>query len=268
MTSIIGMKIQQTNEVSYIILGADTQVNIYKEKKLVEKRHGCKIWYGDWGAIAHSGGGEEIIEFKELEQIFKDGADKNSREKISAMLKKALTQNKNGERYFEEINNLNRKLRRQGESYNDLYEFILATPGTEPTLWYIDEFGNVLDYKETCKTFNLNIDSRLEYICIGSGSKKLERFVDRTLNDTKKFDPRRTTPMETLKFVHSALAYAEIDTWTSGFDPVSITSKLVKYHGERIRERQKKGVAEEIESIGKEIEGELSIKIEDKLKTQ
>ena len=258
MTSIIGIRARHNSGNYYVLMGADTQQTNYIKNKPVTKSLTNKIWAGEWGAIAITGSADESDEFEEFKEIFSD-RDRKSSKKESALevINKAITPNEKGERIFQEVNDLNRRLSKKGLCVDDLNEFILATSNPSVDLYYVDSLGNVFNYKEFCDVYRIE-KSKLEYLTLGTGEDILIKYINRRINDKSNPIDSKNTPVINISLtIREALRYASKDLQTGGIDLVSITKNGGYPWGAKIRSKLEELEVDEFETIGEQIDEEL-----------
>ena len=256
MTSILGVKAKTALNKDIIVIGADTQVSVYRGNRMISKEIKTKkIWTGDWGVIARSGGAEDSEELRDFYDLFKEREKRKPGNSISDIITRAITPNAEGERVFEEVNQLNRRLIMK-KYISPSYEFVLATINPSPSLWYVDDRGNVLDFDKLSKVYDIP-ETRLEHVTIGSGERKLERAIERKMKNKRGgINTLIYTPTELLLFVRESLHSAlSVDPNTGGrIDIVAILGNKVFDYGRRIQKRLDDEERDEYENIGEELD--------------
>lgn len=214
MTSIVGIK-TNTENVEAIILGTDTQMAIYQEEKVVEKRYFYKILCGEFWAIAHAGAIND-----ELRRFY------NSLRYTNKENQKKMIENAIKRRRFIEIDKLNAEYYRKEENLEQLHEFIFAINEPKLRLFHIDCFGN-LRASETEKP----------YLVLGTGKEKIERHLEEKLEGDN-LDFSNITIKTALELCRDGLKKASsMDIFSGGLDIVVLKKDKISYQfGRKLRE--------------------------------
>ena len=228
MTSILGIKTNVGEES--IVIAADTQMSMYDlDKEITDKRFIYKIWCGKNWALAHSG--EVTKELYKFQGIMSGQKRYGSSEDIvQEIIEKAVTEDKKKQRRFLEIDEMNCEIRTKS-SLDNCVEFILASTSPVFWLWYVHEFGRLLTYEEASK----NEDREFEYIIIGSGSDRIQGYLeDRIADDKKPLDPNSINLKTALEESSKAMMKAKRDGATGGPTQIVVLKKSGLYiHGGR-----------------------------------
>ncbi|MEK6926695.1 MAG: hypothetical protein AABW50_05450 [Nanoarchaeota archaeon] len=236
MTAVIGIR---TNKgLESVVIGADTQMSFTKKDsdEIVGKKSVRKIVHGENWIMAFAGNmGDELYKFyKKLGGSKRYGS---SEEIVNGMIFNAVKRygecKKNLSKYeglhFVEVAHLNASLmRREGFEFNDIPEFVLAIYSKESgvELFHVDELGNL----------NEPIYEELDYVAIGSGSKKINNYIEELIDkeDGSQFpvDIERSIKIARGS-VHAA---AEREIYTGGIDLAVLTEKGVDDYGPQIKE--------------------------------
>lgn len=234
MTTLIGIK---TNfGLESIVLVGDYQItSTDKEEKEISKRAERKLHYGENWVMGAAG-----VYRRELTKFFgiiKGYKNYNSNpERANEIIEKAIK-----EKEFEEILQLNKKLRRRGLDMEDIPAFILAVNKPKLFLWWVDEYGNIKNPEE---------DNEFDYVCLGSGEERADRYIQ-SLIEEQKIDRDKIGIREALKIARDSMYAAERDPGTGmGYDIIVVTEKEIRSWGEEIKEEIRKAEEKKIEDIG------------------
>lgn len=263
MTSIIGIKVSSSDGVEGIVLGSDTQLNIEdNEGKFEEKRRAYKkIIHGKTWALAHAGDVDKHLDlfygvlvgrkrYRSSEEI----ATKIIYESVSAWedsykMRIEKREHNSYEDFFEKphfklVNLLNSSTLRFAKVEDDevsLHSFILATCPPKIGLWYVNGHGILTEVS--------SYERDIDYLCMGSGGEKCEKYITGLIED-EKFDPEKLTIPSAIDLVNNALHRAELDIYTGGpLDLAVLTNSGVDYYGDEIRQALVNAEREKIESI-------------------
>jgi hypothetical protein len=229
MTTIIGIHTNAGREG--IVFGSDTQLNYEDDDgRLSEKRVVYKIIDGrDW-MMGHAGGIDNNL-YKFQNRLTQPKKYKSSEEEAQEIILGAIQNYERGPRFrephFLQVNYLSTISRREGMTLEDLHEFILAAKyDSKIGMWHVDEFGSL---KQPQK------DNEFEYITIGSGSDRVEKYFDEMVVD-EKVDASTIDIPEALELIVRALHKAERDAFTGGaIDLTVLTAEGVDPYGRSIR---------------------------------
>jgi len=204
MSTLIGIK---TNSgIERIVLASDHQMSEFEGDTMVSKGFVKKIHYGKNWALGFTGGGET----KELRKFFgtlKGHGRYGSNKKLSSNIIETAVKTK----IFKEVYELNRTVSKRDRDIEGTYSFIFCTQSPEFGLWEIDEFGNIFDSEE---------NNEFDYICIGSGSSEVEKYLSSIISDGKigdyKFDKESIDSNVASRIAKRAIQAAQIEP-ASGF---------------------------------------------------
>lgn len=245
MTTIIGVK--TTSGLNSIVIGADKQENFYEDGDILSgKVSTTKIIIGECWMLGHAGFSSDNGFYRFTRMMSGDRRAKSSKEIASKIVKTAVANYISDKSdfdgpHFKETNHLNTKARREGVSFEDLHEFILAARYDEKMgIWRVDEFGNLAD----CK------DKRpFEYECLGSGSGIVENYFNELYKDGGIIVQEIDIP-KAIDLVVTGLDKAQSDISTGSFFDLAILTEtdLISY-GSSILESIQKAKQREIERI-------------------
>ncbi|MBU1103558.1 MAG: hypothetical protein KJ600_03320 [Nanoarchaeota archaeon] len=146
-------------------------------------------------------------------------------------------------------------MRRNGYEPGDSPEYLFAT-NNPLRLFYIDESGNMLTYKEFCKSREKE-PGELEVLAIGSGSDHMERYIETQIEDDeegiylKRFSISGA-PSAIVEILHKPIK-KDVDS-SAPVVIAGITERQVFYDQNRFAKAAAKAEAEEAEDFGTEVQ--------------
>jgi len=229
MTTLFGI---MTDERDAVVLGADSQLNFMDDnyEELDEKISNFnKITVGrKWAAAIAGIDNRRVYDFKRKLR----GEIKGSKEiyggiETEQMLEQAIKRQKEGDLIsFVELCRLNALLRKENVESDDLIEILLAIQ-TPLGLWHVNEFG----------TFLKPPDNRdIKYLCLGTGSKKIDEYMDRGIYSEKDINPNIVDLKTAIEITYRALCQATRDPYTGKpFSFVIVTSQRIDDFSEEMK---------------------------------
>ncbi len=229
MTTIVGINTNIGEEA--VILGSDTQMNYFDEDgNVVSKRPMLKMIYGEFWALAYSGGDTDRL--RSFYNKLRNPTDKRyknfGKERLTEMVSRAVNKKR-----FYEINELNAK-------YGDAEltnEFIMVINRPKIDLFHIDIFGN------------LKNSGSENYLVLGSGKDEAKKYIDE-YRDGETFESYNIDIEGAVRLCTGALKKAKNDIFSGGpMDLIVIKQGGINSFGRKIKEsleNEEKRVLEEI----------------------
>ena len=223
MTTLIGIK--AVDDSSTIILAADTQITIEEETELTAKYKSRKIFAGDCWALAYRGAFDSNLNVlvRDLER-----KTRKEPEEIKRMFETMLDSRYRKDpkhRYLDQINHINRALRRNGNEMGDMREFLLAVNHPSMGLYYVDEYGNIKDHVE-------RDDERTEdnYLVLSGDNELVSKLIAETMI-VDQYDRKPLTRDRAIDIAYRAMQRARSDMTTGGYvHIVEIGRNYIKDH--------------------------------------
>ncbi|RMD65595.1 hypothetical protein D6817_05735 [Candidatus Pacearchaeota archaeon] len=244
MTTIVAIRTNAGEDG--IVLAADTQSNVYSGEELDTKSIGYKMWVGRNWALAYTGVyTPELVRLKGMLSGLK--RYHSSEDRAKEIIKRALTPRKSGQRVFEEVLELNSRVRSKG-SIEDCLEFVLATNEPEFGVWHVHEFGVLRNAYEFAKAEGLEIS--FENIVIGTGSEIVRSYLDEISEGADGIDVTEITLPVAIRVASNAVFKARRDAATGGtVDLAVLTRNSVKAFGREIERKVRQAEISCVEEI-------------------
>ncbi len=253
MTTIIG--IRTNHGLDAVVFGADTQVNYEyadqnegPKKGLIYKIISGRNWMlGSAGGVHH-----ELYRFQQM--LTRPKNYNSTEEEVAKIIQEAVDNFEKGKKVkrFEGLNfprvaYLNAQLKRNGESDDQLVEFLLAANiGGKLGMWSIDNFGSLSAADE---------EKDFEYLVIGSGGEHAEKYIEEQIME--RIIDRATIDVATaVRTIKNALRRSEKDLNTGTYKDIAILTKdSVTLYGAKVKELMTKQEDDIFEGIASEWNG-------------